>query len=307
LAVASVSVGICAYTELSNTVSLVDQILAIKTEDFQLREVIVATPNQELVQRLAGRDDRLQVVSEGHREGKVAALNKILQRVRGDVVVLASADIRLGEDSLQSLVRRLLDDARTGAVDSHVELLNRSGTLMDKVSLLLWRVHNTTLETLDDEGRLGHTAGDLLAFRKGLVEKIPTMIVNDDAFIALAVKKRGLAIRRVQDAKVWVAGPRTPADYVFQRSRILCGHLQLVKKERTIPTTFEFTFPSAPFRNMKLLMRTIATMGASYLFVFGAAVLLEFNSLILAIWRQSRGKDQTRWRTISSTKELDRL
>ncbi len=305
MALASVSVGICAYTELSNTVSLVDQILAIETKEFQLREVIVATPNQALVRKLAGRDERLQVVSEERREGKVAALNKILQRVRGDVVVLASADIRLGEDSLQSLVRRLLDDSRTGAVDSHVELLNRKGTLMDKVSLLLWRVHNTTLEALDDEGRLGHTAGDLLAFRKGLVEKIPTMIVNDDAFIALAVKKRGLAIRRVQDAKVWVAGPRTPADYVFQRSRILGGHLQLVRKEKTIPTTFEFTLPSSPFRNMKLLMRTIATMGASYVFVFGTAVLLEFNSLMLAIWHQARGKDETRWRTVTSTKELD--
>ena len=305
MALASVSVGICAYTELSNTVSLVDQILAIKTDEFRLSEVIVATPNQALIQELVGRDERLQVVSEERREGKVVALNKILQRVRGDVVVLASADIRLGEDSLQSLVRRLLDDARTGAVDSNVELLNRKGTLMDKVSLLLWRVHNTTLETLDVDGRLGHTAGDLLAFRKGLVEKIPTMIVNDDAFIALAVKKRGLAVRRVQDAKVWVAGPRTPADYVFQRSRILGGHLQLVRKEKTIPTTFEFTFPSNPFRNMKLLMRTIATMGASYVFIFGAAVLLELDSLVLALWRQSRGKDQTCWRTISSTKELD--
>jgi predicted Zn-dependent peptidase len=39
LALASVSVGICAYTELSNTVSLVDQILAIKSKEFQLREV----------------------------------------------------------------------------------------------------------------------------------------------------------------------------------------------------------------------------------------------------------------------------
>jgi biofilm PGA synthesis N-glycosyltransferase PgaC len=307
LALATVSVGICAYTELSNAVSLVDQILAIRTKEFQLREVIVATPNQALIEKLVGRDERLRVISEERREGKVVALNKILQRVRGDVVVLASADIRLGEDSLQSLVRRLLDDARTGAVDSHVELLNRKGTLMDKVSLLLWRVHNTTLETLDDGGRLGHTAGDLLAFRKGLVEKIPTMIVNDDAFIALAVKKRGLAVRRVQDAKVWVAGPRTPADYLFQRGRILGGHLQLVRKERTIPPTFEFTLPSNPFRNMKLLMKTIATMGASYIFVFGAAVLLEFDSLILALWRQFRGKDQTRWRTISSTKELDSI
>jgi hypothetical protein len=60
-------------------------------------------------------------------------------------------------------------------------------------------------------------------------------------------------------------------------------------------------------RSRVLRPETIATMGASYAFVFGTAVLLEFDSLVLAIWRQSRGKDQTRWRTISSTKELDRL
>ena len=77
---ATVSVGICATTELENATRLTDVILNLDESQIKLLELIVATPNHQLAASLTGRDPRLVVELENRREGKASALNKILSR-----------------------------------------------------------------------------------------------------------------------------------------------------------------------------------------------------------------------------------
>src|SRR6266568_7601766 len=74
----TVSVGICATVELENTLSLVKQILDIEDPLIKVTEVIVATPNRSLAQKLQSYESRLIVLLEQRREGKFSALNKII-------------------------------------------------------------------------------------------------------------------------------------------------------------------------------------------------------------------------------------
>jgi hypothetical protein len=75
--VTSFSVGICAYTEVENTVRLVNEALTVDDPRFTLDEVIVATPNPRIVNRLQGMDSRVRVIPEERREGKAAAIGKL--------------------------------------------------------------------------------------------------------------------------------------------------------------------------------------------------------------------------------------
>ncbi len=268
-----------------------------------LRELIVATPNKTLATALENRDKRLVVVFEEEREGKASALNKILQRATGDILVLASADIKLGRNSIPKLVHALSNNDSWGAVDSQVETVNGDTRLMDRVSTLIWEVHNEMLDQLDSDGRLGHVAGDLLAVRRDLLDKIPNTI-NDDAYIALNIQRQGYAVHRVQNALVWVAGPRNPVDYVFQRSRILQGHLQLIKDFRAMPTTFEFTLMRKPLRNLMVLNRVLLRFGPSYLPSLFAAFFLEFVSFQAAILQLFTRRNYRPWRVVASTKRV---
>jgi cellulose synthase/poly-beta-1,6-N-acetylglucosamine synthase-like glycosyltransferase len=300
---ASVSVGICATTELENTLRLTDQILELSHRRMKLLEILVATPNHQLASELSERDPRVVVLLEKKREGKASALNKIIRQASGDILVLASADIKIARNSIPRLVEGLIDNREWGAVDSNVELINGDRLIMDRVSNILWDTHNATLDELDGQDRLGQVAGDLVAVRRDLVEQLPS-VINDDAYLALRVQEKGFRVKRVQDALVWIAGPRTPTDYVYQRSRVLQGHLQLIRRFGKMPTTFEFQFLSKPRRNLKLLVRTVARLGPSHLLPLIMAGFLELISFQVAVMYSLTKKNQKPWRLVESTKKI---
>jgi cellulose synthase/poly-beta-1,6-N-acetylglucosamine synthase-like glycosyltransferase len=297
----TVSIGICAVTEIENTLRLTGQILAASDPGMSLKELVVATPNRYLAKELEGVDKRLVVVLENKREGKAIAINKIIRRATGDILVLASADIKLGRNSIPRLVQSLADNSSWGAVDSRVELVNGDTKLMDRVCTLLWEVHNEILDELDGDDRLAHVAGDLWAVRRELIGEIPNTI-NDDAYLALMVQRKGSAIHRVGNSLVSIAGPRSPAEYVAQRSRILLGHFHLIRDFKAVPTTFEFTLPVRLGRNVKTLTETVRKLGPSYLASLFVASFLELVSIQVALVSLLTRRKPRPWRIAHTTK-----
>lgn len=300
---ATLSVGICATTELENALLLADQILGLNDPEINLLEVIVATPNRRLVRELAKRDPRLVPLSERRREGKSSALNRIIKHASGDILVLASADIKVARNAIPRLVEGLVENQGWGAVDSNVQLVNGDKTLMDKVGNILWDTHNATLDELDSEGRLGQVAGDLVAIRRDLIDQLPN-VINDDAYIAFRVKQKGFQVKRIREALVWVAAPRTPVDYLFQRSRVIQGHLQLIKMFGTMPTTFEFQVLWNPKRYLKIFVKTVARLGPRHLMPLVLTGFLEFLSLEVAVISSITKHGHGPWRIIDSTKQI---
>src|SRR6266567_1641822 len=297
---ATTSVGICATVELQNTLLLAERILKIEDPLVKVDEIIVATPNRVLALKLERPDSRLIVLFESKREGKTSALNKIIRRATGDILVIASADIKMATDAIPRLVRALIDHEDWGLADSRVHMADGNGLMMDKVNGLLWAVHNATLDDLDFEERLAH-AGDMFAVRRKLIGPVPG-ITNDDAHIALEVRRQGFKIKRVPKAVVWITGPTSPADYVTQRSRILRGHLELIRKFRTTPTTFEFSMSSRPLRNAKLLLKVLTRLGPTYIPALATALYLEFFSFQLAVLRTMLSTKNQPWKLALTTK-----
>ncbi len=299
----TVSIGICAVTEIENTLRLTGQILSGTDPGLKLKELIIATPNRNLARELEGLDKRLVIVLEDKREGKAIAINRIIRQASGDILVLASADIQLGRRSIPRLVQSLADNDTWGAVDSRVELINGDARIMDRVCTLLWEVHNRILDQLDGDDRLGHVAGDLWAVRRNLIGEIPNTI-NDDAYLALMIRRNGSAVHRVGNSLVWIAGPRSPADYVAQRSRILLGHFQLIRDFKAVPTTFEFTLPIRLGRNLKTLTETVRKLGPSYFTTLFIASFLELLSIQVALVSLLTRRKQRPWRIARTTKIL---
>jgi len=95
------------------TLQLVGQILTMQNRNLSLEQLIVATPNATLAKRLDGPDHRLTIILEKKREGKTSALRKILRQATGDILVLASSDIKLGIHSIASLVNALAAHQRS--------------------------------------------------------------------------------------------------------------------------------------------------------------------------------------------------
>src|SRR5258708_23083341 len=89
----TVSIGICAVTEIENTLRLTGQILAASDPALRIKELVVATPNRYLARELEGLDKRLVVALENKREGKAIATNRIIRTSTGHTLRLPTAHL----------------------------------------------------------------------------------------------------------------------------------------------------------------------------------------------------------------------
>ena len=54
---------------------------------------------------------------------------------------------------------------------------------MGKISKVIWSLHNETQRYYHIKGKAQHLGGVLFAIRRGICDKIPEDIVNDDAYM----------------------------------------------------------------------------------------------------------------------------
>lgn len=263
--------------------------------------VVVVTPNTAIARELFGKYEHVDVILEQTREGKTAAMNKMLRAVPDGILAYASADTRIDSQVIPALVNELLADPKRGAVIAHVIPVNEKG-LMGIVSSLLWNLFNHTTEELDAEDELAQ-ANDLYVFRRELVSEIPKGTINDDTYIATAIRKQGFLIKKAK-VGVHVSGPTTPLDYIIQRSRITIGHLQTIKKMGIVPTVFQFTFVLSPVAKARIFKQVIVERGLKLLLAAAVAAPLEALSWCYAMSLSILRKDVGIWRIAPGTKDV---
>src|SRR2546423_13651250 len=109
----AVSIGICAYNEARRSPELLDSLEGqILPSDFSVTEILVVASGctdgtNRIVEDRTKVEPRLTLVQETERKGKAFAINEILRRYRGDILVLVNADARLLPGALFGLLQGL--------------------------------------------------------------------------------------------------------------------------------------------------------------------------------------------------------
>jgi cellulose synthase/poly-beta-1,6-N-acetylglucosamine synthase-like glycosyltransferase len=177
-----------------------------------------------------------------------------------------------------------------------------SESLVGRLVQALWFFHNHVFIELNDAGLARH-ASEVFCIRKGIVEKIPSETVNDDAYIAVVARKKGWLIKYEPRASVSISGPKTLIDYIRQRRRIIFGHYQIRKLTGETPQYLVHLAPQHPRKVFQLALWLCAQSGVPTFFVFSEIELLLNASAILDLLL---GKNYARWSIAASTKVVPR-
>lgn len=303
----SLTIGICAFNEEWNIGELLTNILHVQEipEDAEVITVCSGCEDRtaEIVKEFARKDHRVKLMEEPRRLGKAAAVNRILAKARGEQIVLISADVIPRHDCIMSLVRSMADES-VGISCGRPEPIQRGRKLVRGLVETLWGFHNWQLEKLNHAGVLMH-ASEVFCFKNGIVKRIPKGIVNDDAFLAVAAKKKGYRIRYVPQSEVRVFGPQTISDYLKQRRRIIAGHYQVRSATGHFSQYIFYSLLARP----KLTLKTLTEYFASTRRFAGglAAGMIEVTANLLALSDVVRGRSHTVWSISSTTKTATEL
>jgi cellulose synthase/poly-beta-1,6-N-acetylglucosamine synthase-like glycosyltransferase len=284
----SVSIGICAYNEARRISGLLDSLdgQALPLGYTVVEIIVVASGCTDGTDRIVDErnqfDPRLTLIRETERRGKASALNEILSRYRGDILVLVNADARLLPDSLFHLVREFDSDPSVEVACGPPTPDPSANPILNLIEGVSWGLHNRTLRMLSDRGRGNHCCDELMAFKRGFADSIPDGIINDGAYFGVLGALRGTTVRFVRDAVVLVETPSSLSGLLRQRSRILAGHRQVRRLLGLPPATLADLLRLSPESAAKILASEFVAFPWQTLVFLCLAGPLEFLSHLLS-------------------------
>jgi cellulose synthase/poly-beta-1,6-N-acetylglucosamine synthase-like glycosyltransferase len=291
-----VSIGICAHNEERNIGKLLDALFEQETKIVSINQIVVVSfstdKTNEIVQKYARRDSRIKLVIQKKRAGKASAVNLFLKKATGDVLVLVSADTLPKKTTIENLATPFLD-SHVGMTGGRPIPTNNRRKFMGAVSFLLWKLHDEVSTANIDNPK----CGEIIAFRN-VIDKIPKDTAVDEAWIEMAVRQRGFALRYAPEAVVYNHGPENISDFLKQRRRIHSGHLYLKEKVGYEVSTMKMS------KIFKVIPNVFGNSLREVLFFTGAVFLEVYGRCLGAYDFYVKKKNPYVWDMATSTKKV---
>ena len=295
-----VSIAVPAFNEGRNIGHLIDSLRAQRTRRAQIVEIVViasgCTDDTAAIVRERARRAGIPVrlIVEDERHGKVAAINTYLRhgRLPADAVCLCSADLLVSPEVVERLVQCLLLNPDMGMCGAHPEPTNGHGTFHGEATRFIWRMHHkVALEA--------PKLGELVLFRAGLIDVLPTESIVDEATLEQLISSAGYRLGYVPEALVHNHGPETLRDLVRQRRRITAGHYWLRAVSGYSVSTMAFG------RTARLAMDELVAMNGAARFYAVGTIGVEVLSRALG-WLDFASGRQPRavWKMCPTTKTV---
>jgi cellulose synthase/poly-beta-1,6-N-acetylglucosamine synthase-like glycosyltransferase len=294
------TVGICATNDRDTVASLMSVLEGEFRAESSLKEIIAVVSGStdgttEEFQRY--QDLPLKLIQEPERKGKAEAVNRIMDEMTADHLVLINGDAVPDRGSVVRLIQAL-ESSGAAAVCGYPYLdYVKCDVLALSCDRLLWSVHNKTIECFSEMGLPIHLTDEMIAIHGKFIRHLPEDTINDGAFISVDLTRRGARLAYCKEATVKVSSPATLKDLIEQRKRILLGHMQIASSASHGPFTIEFTMPDSALLALKILFSSLVEE-PELAACLPVLLMVEFFSLIGALRLSRKGVSRKIWKRV---------
>jgi cellulose synthase/poly-beta-1,6-N-acetylglucosamine synthase-like glycosyltransferase len=218
----TVTLLIPAYNEAPVIASKIENSLALDYPPERLEIVVVTDGSDDgtvdIVRSYTEHGVRLY--HQPRRQGKMAAINRVMPLVGGEIVVFSDANAMIERGALRALVRNFADPSVGGVAGEKRVLGGGEG--------LYWR-YESFLKRCDSAiSSVMGAAGELFAIRRRLFEPPPSNALIDDFVMSLRLVEKGWRVVYESGAIVTEEPSPTLAGEWRRRSRIAAGGFQSI-------------------------------------------------------------------------------
>ena len=222
-----ISVGIPAYNEEKSIKRTILNILPQLSYNDELIVVASGCADKTIEKVKEIFDQRIRLIKQKERKGKIAGTNIILKESRGEIIVLIDADVIVEKHGIKKLVNDL-KDKKVGAACAKVENYQEK-TFFDKVQGAGWIGLNEQKIRENKRQEFYALNGYLMAVKKGIINKLDKNFLLDDALLGWTIKQKGYRLIYDPDVKVYVKAAQNFSDFVKQKKRNRIGWWQMNK------------------------------------------------------------------------------
>jgi cellulose synthase/poly-beta-1,6-N-acetylglucosamine synthase-like glycosyltransferase len=216
-----VSIGISALNEEKNIETVLRDIMTQRRYGWELKEVLLycdgcADKTSQIAKSLKNRKVKIFVCRK--RKGKVHRVNQILERFKGDILVILDADIKMQGDSvIQYLVREFKKDKEVMLVGGNSRTFPPNN-FFQRAIFTSFDVYFKSREKLKGGHNVFGCTGACLALRKKFAKEItiPVHFIGEDTYFYFSCIKLGYKFRHAKNAIVYYKMASSLSDFLRQ-------------------------------------------------------------------------------------------
>ena len=223
-----ISIVITSYKEPRTIGKAIEAILSNNLpKDY---EILVTAPDKETLdsaKKYSLRNKKVKLIQD-KGEGKPEALNLVIKKAKGDILIFTDGDVYISENAIKELLSKL-EDKNIGAVSGNPVSIDSKKNLLGFWAYVLTKVADEQRKEFVENNKQIFCSGYLFAIRKDLFPQLPKELLSEDGFISNNVYSSGSKISYSSESKVFVKYPDNFKDWIIQKKRSAGGYNQIKK------------------------------------------------------------------------------
>ncbi len=246
-----VAVVIAAYNEAEVLSDKIKNTLGLSYPNDKLKIHVVTDGSSDASVELAAVHRQIQHYHQPKRQGKLAAIQRIMPMIDSPIIVFTDANCMLNASAIRYLVQHY-QDAMVGAVAGEKKIM-ASDSKAGAGEGLYWR-YESWLKKIDSDlySTVG-AAGELFSFRRELFEQVPADTIIEDFVLSMRIAMRGYKVKYEPDASALETASASMTDEWKRKVRICAGGFQALKYLPGIWNPFRFGWLSILFLSHRFL------------------------------------------------------
>ncbi len=293
-----VSLVIAAFNEEEYMTGKLKNTLEIDYPSELLEIIVITDGSSDQTPALVKQYDRVKLLHQPERKGKVAAMNRAIDYVSAPIVIFCDANTDLNPGCIHAIVRHY-NDPKVGAVAGEKVVSDHNGTAAGKGEGIYWK-YESFLKRMDSEfySTVG-AAGELFSIRTPLFEKAPEDTIIEDFVQSLKVCIKGYVVRYEPGAFAAEGPSASIREEMKRKVRITAGAFQAMAMLKELFNFFRFPILSFQFISHRILRWTLCPLCLVTLFISNSILARttngEFYQLFLIAQLVFYGMALTGW------------
>ena len=258
-----------------------DKIENSKQLDYPLDKfkiLIVADGSHDSSLSIIGKYPGIQLFYKPEREGKSAAINRIMPFVNTSYVIFSDANTLLNPQCIKEIVKHYQDPS-IGAVAGEKKVIDSSDnrTTAGAGEGLYWK-YESILKKLDAQFfTVVGAAGELFSIKTDLFEPVAQNILLDDFIISMSICKKGYKVMYEPNAYATEAPSYSLKEEQKRKIRIAAGAFQSMFILKDLLNFFKFGKLSFQYISHRVLRWLVCPVLLPLLLAFNLYIYIQTN------------------------------
>jgi len=220
-----ITIIITSFHEEKTIKKCINSILSQKIKEAY--ELLLIAPDDETLNAGKKVSSKVKILKDPG-VGKFEALNIGFKKAKGRLLILCDGDTYFENDiSIQRIIDAFNHNEDLGIISGKVESTNSKNNLLGYWSHLLVNAANLERKKRQRRNQFIVCSGYLIGLRKGIINKLPTDLLSEDAYMSHYVWSKGYDTGYVENAIIKVKYPTNYKDWIKQKRRSAGGYHQL--------------------------------------------------------------------------------